>query len=214
VSDSGETSVACCTENRGSPRPQPPIPSGNQNPDGGSENRGPSAAGGPSDLATPSESWAWLLAFGSRNSPPITHKTSKLSRRARRGFPSGVFRRKPPTACHPATTCPYRIEWFSPSLVRARTLARSVTRNGTENGTTTLARSVTRNGTENGAIGLGGPANERDLLGEQIGTPCSWRSWKTRISRLTTLGTGCADRSRRAVYKRLWLSGPTSLCGW
>jgi hypothetical protein len=51
------------------------------------------------------------------------------------------------------------IEWFSPSLVRARTLARSVTRNGTENGTTTLARSVTRNGTENGAIGLGGPPN-------------------------------------------------------
>ena len=48
-------------------------------------------------------------------------------------------------------------------LVRARTLAKSVTRNGTENGTTTLARRlhsvganrawsrpVTRNGTENG----------------------------------------------------------------
>jgi hypothetical protein len=31
---------------------------------------------------------------------------------------------------------------------------------------------------------------------------------------LCNRGTGCADRSRRAVYKRLWLSGPTSLCGW
>jgi hypothetical protein len=49
-------------------------------------------------------------------SPAWARKAApELSRRARRGFPSGVSGEKPPTACRPATTCPYRIEWVSPS---------------------------------------------------------------------------------------------------